>query len=229
MSSTSPATPATDNGPAPTPPADPPYEPPESWIPADQRTFGLDRRTIVPGVAVLVLAAVISFVPALVDGAVEYDDPVRSGDVLALDKNVTFTPAVGWNVTDGVRLGNSLAGGGYPSTAALSEAGVTFDLQVADFSGSPEELLDQIRDTREAYGVESPVVENDAVAITSTDGHRGVMASFDGPDVDGVIAAFVGGDVGVEVIAVSPTTHDKQSSVDVAQMIESITIAEEDQ
>ncbi|MGA9873005.1 MAG: hypothetical protein WBQ44_17925 [Rhodococcus sp. (in: high G+C Gram-positive bacteria)] len=229
MSSTSPTASVNDNGPAPTPSAVPPYEPPESWIPADQRKFGLDRRTIVPGLAVLILAVVISFAPSLVDDGIDYDDPVRSGDVMALDKGVAFTPAVGWNITDGVREGEPLAGGSYPSSAGLSEAGVTFGLQVADFSGTPDELLDQIRDTQDAYGIESPVVENETVAVTTSDGHRGVMASYDGPNIDGVIAAFVGDEVGVEVVVVSPTTHDKQSALDVAQMIESITIAEENQ
>lgn len=224
MSSTSPGTSATVNNSASEPPPANPFEPPESWIPADQRTFGLDRRTIVPALVVLVIAALISFLPGVVDGQVDYDDPVRSGDVIELAKGVAFTPAVGWDITDGVRKGDPLAGGSYPTSAGLSHAGVTFTMQTADFTGTPAELLDRIRDTREAYGIKSPIVEDQTVAITTRDGHRGVMASYDGPDIDGVIAAFVGDGVGVQVAVVSPTTHDKQSTVDVAQMIESITI-----
>lgn len=223
MTPTPPATSVIDDGPTSAPAAVLPYEPPETWIPADQRKFGLDRRTIVPGLVVLILAAAISFVPNLVNEGVDYDDPVRPGDVIELTKGVAFTPVQGWNITDGVRQGDSLAGGTYPSSAGLTDAGVTFDLKVADFSGTPDELLDQIRDTQEAYGIESPVIENQTTAITTSDGHRGVMASYDGPKVDGVIAAFAGDGVGVQVVAVSPTTHDKRSTADVAQMIESIT------
>lgn len=226
MSSTPPATSPQDTSRVPGLPDVEPYEPPESWIPADQRWFGLDRRTVVPGLAVLILAAMISFVPAVVDGAVHYDDPVRSGDVIALADGVTFTPIPGWEITDGVREGDPLADRSYPPTAGLSEAGVSLQVKVADFSGSPEQLLDQIRDTRQAYGIESPVVENDTVAVTTGDGHRGVIATYDGPDTDGVIAAFVGGGVGVQVIALSPTTHDTRSNGNVMQMIESITIEE---
>lgn len=224
MSSTPPVTAVTDNDPVSDHPTVLPYEPPESWIPADQRWLGLDRRTVVPGLVVLLVAAVFSFVPNIVDERVSYDDPVRAGDVIELDRGVAFTPVPGWDITDGVRRGDSLAGGGYPPTGGVSDAGVTFQVKAANFTGKPEELLDQIRVTNEAYGIESPVIEDETVAVTTRDGHRGVMARYDGTNVDGVIAAFVGNGVGVQAVAVSPTTHDKRSTGDVAQMIESITI-----
>ncbi|MCD2104436.1 hypothetical protein O4214_05820 [Rhodococcus erythropolis] len=72
-----------------------PYEPPESWIPADQRRFGLDRRTILPGLVVLVIAAVLSLGPSAVDGQIDYADPVQSGDVIAIGETVRFTPIPG--------------------------------------------------------------------------------------------------------------------------------------
>ncbi len=224
MPSTPPVVAVTDTDRVSEPPPRLPYEPPESCIPADQRWVGLDRRTVVPGLVVLLIAAVLSFVPNIVDGRVAYDDPVRAGEVIELDKGVAFTPVPGWDITDGVRRGDPLAGGAYPPTAGVSDAGVTFELKSADFSGTSEALLDQIRQTQRAYGIESPVVEDETVAITTKDGHRGVMARYDGTDVDGVIAAFVGNGVGVQAVAVSPTTHDKRSTGDIAQMIESITI-----
>ncbi|EON32220.1 hypothetical protein GTC6_13691 [Gordonia terrae C-6] len=224
MPSTPPVTAVTENDGVSEPPAILPYEPPESWIPADQRWFGLDRRTVVPGLVVLLIAVVLAFVPAIVDERVTYDDPVLAGDVIELDKGVAFSPVPGWEITDGLRRGDPMADGGYPPTASVSDAGVTFQLKAADFSGTPGALLDQIRDTQEAYGIESPVVENETVAITTRDGHRGLMSRYEGADVDGVIAAFVGNGVGVQAIAVSPTTREKQSAGDVARMIESITI-----
>ncbi|MCD2104435.1 hypothetical protein O4214_05815 [Rhodococcus erythropolis] len=55
------------------------------------------------------------------------------------------------------------------------------------------------------------------------------MASYDGPNIDGIIAAFVGNGTGLEVVAISPTNYDKQLTEDVARMIESITISEGNQ
>ncbi|WP_052061852.1 hypothetical protein [Rhodococcoides fascians] len=206
-----------------------PYEPPDSWIPADQRKLGLDRRTIIPGLVVLVIAAFISFGPTALDGRIDYDDPTVSGDVIAVGEDVTFTPIPGWNVIAGLREGQPTAGGEYPTEAVLTKGGVTFELQAASYDGTPDDLLDRIRDNQEAYGIESPVVESNTVAVTTGDGHRGVMAGYDGPNIDGIIAAFVGNGTGLEVVAVSPTNYDKQSTDDVARMIESITISGESQ
>lgn len=39
------------------------------------------------------------------NGAFEFDDPVRAGERFAVTKDVVFTPATGWNVEEGHRLG----------------------------------------------------------------------------------------------------------------------------
>ncbi|HKI41092.1 MAG TPA: hypothetical protein VKA66_12040, partial [Mycobacterium sp.] len=74
-------------------------------MPADQRWFGLDRRTIAPTLTVFALAFVMSVVLPLVNAAIPYRDLIRAGDVMELQGDVTFVPDAGWGITSGVRAG----------------------------------------------------------------------------------------------------------------------------
>ena len=40
-----------------------------------------------------------------VNDAIAWDDPVRAGEQLALTDTIAFTPATGWNVERGFRVG----------------------------------------------------------------------------------------------------------------------------
>ena len=83
----------------------PRFEPDEGWVPADERRFGLDRRTLRPTLAVFALVFIMSVVLPVMDAAVPYHDIVRAGDVMELDGNVTFVPEAGWGITSGLRAG----------------------------------------------------------------------------------------------------------------------------
>ena len=48
----------------------PRFEPDQGWVPADQRLFGLDRRTIGPTLTVFVLVIVMSVVLPVVNATV---------------------------------------------------------------------------------------------------------------------------------------------------------------
>ncbi|MGK2317279.1 hypothetical protein [Gordonia rhizosphera] len=204
----------------------PPYEPPESFIPVDKRRFGMDSRTILPGFFVLVVALILSFVPAMINDSVEYDDPVVAGDVMAVGDRVTFTPTVGWDVTAGLREDEPLPGGSYPSVATVSDSGVVMRVRTAPFEGTPEDLLDQIRDNNEDLGDLAPNIGEKAASITTTDGHRGVIADYQVPAGEGVVAAFVDDGLGVEIVAAVPPEYERESAEDIARMIQSISIKE---
>ena len=74
----------------------PRFEPDEGWVPADQRLFGVDRRTIGPTLTVVALAIVMSVVLPVTNAKVAYDDIVTAGDVVELEGDVTFVPEAGW-------------------------------------------------------------------------------------------------------------------------------------
>ena len=59
----------------------PQFEPDEGWVPADERRFGLDRRTLRPTLAVFGLVFVMSVILPVVNATVPYHDIVRPGDV----------------------------------------------------------------------------------------------------------------------------------------------------
>ncbi len=73
----------------------PRFEPDEGWVPADQRLFGVDRRTIGPTLTVFALAIVMSVVLPVTNAKVAYDDIVTAGDVVELEGDVTFVPEAG--------------------------------------------------------------------------------------------------------------------------------------
>lgn len=90
------------------------YEPDDRWVPVDRRWFGLDRTTILPAAIVLAVAIVMSIVIPQINDAVSYDDPVVAGDVMELQYGITFVPAPGWGITDGVREADTPVTGSFP-------------------------------------------------------------------------------------------------------------------
>ena len=90
------------------PPASAPrFEPDERWVPADERRFGLDRRTLGPTLAVFALAIVMAVVLPVINASVPYHDIVRAGDVIETEGHVTFVPETGWGITSGLRAGHA--------------------------------------------------------------------------------------------------------------------------
>ena len=74
-------------------------------MPPDRRVLGLDKRTLGPGIALLVIWFIWAHVTPFINEQIELDDPVVAGDVMNLgDGELTFVPAVGWNVESGQRV-----------------------------------------------------------------------------------------------------------------------------
>jgi len=202
----------------------PRFEPDEGWVPADQRLFGLDRRTIAPTVAVFTLAIVMSVVLPLINAKVPYDDTVRAGDIIELQGDVTFVPEAGWGITSGVRAGSAPLSGEYPPTATVADGDVTFKVHTAPFDGDANALLGQIERTSDAlnrgHGVH--VTGQDATIVTDQ-GKQGATARVTGPQTAGVIAAFVFNGRGVEAVATGPSDSGPEPTAAVFRMIRSIS------
>src|SRR5262249_19844627 len=128
-------------------PSAPRFEPDAGWVPADQRLFGVDRRTIAPTMAVFALVILMSVVLPVVNASVRYDDTVKAGDVVKLQGDVTFVPEAGWGITSGVRAGDAPLSGEYPATASVEHRAVKFTVHTAPFDGDANKLLDHIETT----------------------------------------------------------------------------------
>ena len=205
------------------PPA-PRFEPDQGWVPADERLFGVDRRTIAPTLAVFALVIVMSVVLPVINAMVPYDDIVKAGDVLQLEGDVTFVPEAGWGITSGVRAGNAPLSGEYPATATVEDKAVKFMVHTAPFVGDANKLLDQIETTSEALNRGRGVhVAGTHTTIVTDQGKQGAIARVTGPNTGGVIAAFVFEGRRIEAVATGPSDTGPEPTAAVFRMIRSIS------
>lgn len=201
----------------------PPFEPDEGWVPADERLFGLDRRTIAPTLAVFALVVLMSVVLPAINAKVPYRDITKGGDVIELAGDVTFVPPVGWGISAGVRADHPPLSGAYPATAVVEDGATQFKMHTAPFHGDPDALLDQIVTTADALNRGRGIhVTGPHTTVVTDQGARGVTALITGPHVGGVVAAFVFGGLGVEAVATGPADIGPQQAAAVTQMIRSI-------
>ena len=200
---------------------------PDDWVPVERRVFGIDKRTILPALAVLALGVVFGVVLPSINESTEYDDPIVAGDVIDLvGGKLTFVPAEGWNRVDGSLVGEGAAESvGSKTVLAAEDASVS--ITTGTFDGTPDELLDQINDLNEdlqdprglgAAGPREP--------ITSASGLTGVAETFTGLDERGVTAAFVvdvdGTPVGVEVVVRGSVDTIADRLEEIAAMLDTI-------
>src|ERR1700690_4647960 len=119
----------------------PRFEPDERWVPADERRFGLDRRTLRPTLTVFALVIMMSVVLPVINAMVPYHDIVRAGDVVELEGNVTFVPEAGWGITSGLREGHGPISGQYPAAATVEDGALKFTVRTGPFHGDADQLL----------------------------------------------------------------------------------------
>jgi hypothetical protein len=206
---------------------------PADWVPVEDRILGIDKRTIVPSLAVLVFVVLMAVVLPAVDESVAYDDPIVAGDVMDLvGGRLTFVPAPGWNRVDG-----SLVGEGAPEAVGSASNVVTGDVSVAittgAFDGTADELLDQINEVNGALqdprglGSAGPRQE-----VTTPGGLTGVAETFTGLDERGLAAAFVvdvdGTSVGVEVVVRGSVEAMNDHFEEITTMLDSMALGQGD-
>jgi hypothetical protein len=200
-------------------------------VPADQRILGLDKRTIWPGVVLLIVWALWSQAMPWIDDQVKLDNPIVAGDVINLGNGeVTFVPAVGWDLLSGTLLtdGNEDAAS-IPSSATLLSETVSYSAKSGNWDGTANELLDQVikvNDSLDQLGVKD---EQDRVSITNADGVPGELVYLVGVDQAALIATFVfepeggGTKIGVDIEVRGVPDQLKQLVEEYAPMIDSTT------
>lgn len=201
-----------------------PHEEHEGWVPVERRWLGLDRRTIVPALVVLVLGIVLANVIPAINGAIAYDDEVRAGDVIGLKAGVRFVPTPGWGITEGRRVGDETRSRIFTASATVEEGDVAFVVRTAPFAGDANALLEQLEEIddklRDDRGVHTT---GEAHAIATNSGINGVLKRYTGTKTDGLLAAFVVDGTGVQVVLAGPPGELDEPAADVGRMIASIT------
>jgi hypothetical protein len=192
-------------------------------VPADRRLLGLDRRTLLPAGVVALLFVVAVWVLPAVDRSVAVQDPVRAGEVIQVG-TVEFVPVAGSNIVAGLRQGRPGADGTYPETAAVTYQGTVFEVDTDEYTGTPLQLLEQIKKNDKGTRYDSGPVEvtSDPVTVVNADGDKGVAAHYESGNANGLIAAFVFDGTGVEIQVLGPEAVADGVSQDVAAMLQSV-------
>jgi hypothetical protein len=199
------------------------FEPDDRWVPVDRRWLGFDRATIVPALIVAAVAVLMAGVLPAIERAVPYDDVAASGDVLELDGRITFVPSPGWGITSGVRTDDRPVSGTYPDSATVIDGDLSLTVRSGPFDGDADALFTQIGQISTAmHGGHGLHVTGDPEPIVTDTGQRGLIAGYSGTHTDGVLAAFVFDDRGVEIVAVGPADASVTGNTEVLHMITSI-------
>jgi hypothetical protein len=190
-------------------------------VPVEHRMFGMDRRSFPYALFVVAVFLVATVLVPRVNDAIAWDDPVRAGEQLALTDTIAFTPATGWDVESGYRLGadGSVVKSG---PAVVVGDGVTFSVFPDTFDGTPAELLAQIQKVTSSTGDPTFRVEGEPATITLPSGDVGVIQTYSSVNGDGLIAAFVVDGVGLRVTAYGPPAQLRAAADHIGEMLASI-------
>lgn len=188
-------------------------------VPVEHRVLGLDRRTLPPAFFVIVVFLVLTVIVPRVNASIDWDDPVRAGEQLALTDTIVFTPAEGWDVESGFRVSTDNVKFG---DATLAGDGVTFEVSTDSFTGTPDQLLDQVEKVTSRTTDPSFRVEGDRNTLTTTSGQTGVVQPYSSLNGDGLVAAFVLDGTGLKITAYGPPTQMTAAADSVKDMIASI-------
>jgi hypothetical protein len=220
-----------------TSPAGPPRPGPDR-VPIDERVGGFDRKTIWPGVVLLVVWAIWAHGMPWINSQIELDDPIVAGDVINLgigNGELTFVPAVGWNLDAGLRLTEGAETRvSLPSSSAVSSDVVSYSVAVGNWEGTADELLDRMLDVNESLDNLVGKDEQGRDSIANADGVSGRILYVNGLDEDVLIAAFVfpkvddtgatsGPAIGVEIEVRGQTSDLEDQIEEIAAMIDSTT------
>lgn len=204
----------------------PPGQLADTWVPVERRWFGLDRRTIAPAIVSVLLVIVLTSVLPAIDRGIKYDRETKAGDVINLGSGVTVVPPPAWGFPDGLLTTEPLTSGAEKVThlnAKIENGATTVTITTGPFTGSANELLDNINRVNEAYkSIDNSKATGEVGTITTSSGIAGVGQAFAGINVEGMIAAFVIDGIGVEFVITGPPGTVVDNAETLAKMIDSL-------
>ena len=194
-------------------------------VPVEHRLVGLDRRTLPFALVALAVWVLWAVVVPRIDAAVDFDREVRAGERVQLSDESSFAPAPGWG------LRGALTTSDRPRTGARSvgeftvvKDNVVLTVKLGAWSGTPRELLEQINristTTRESD--DAFTLSTRPTTLQTGSGETGVIEGYRSARNDGVIAAFVFDDVGIELQALGPRDQMAHHDEEIEQMLRSV-------
>ena len=196
-------------------------------VPVEHRILGLDRRTLPYALPVVAVWLLWAFVLPQINERVPWNDPIRAGERLQVSDLVTFAPAEGWGLLEGLRTTDTTKSGQRAtSQTVVTSNGVMFSVSSGSWNGTPRALLDQItKITTTVNGPDGLQISTRPTSIQSASGLDGVLEGFRSPRVEGLIAAFVAGGEGVEVQVAGPTQQLNDQAEEIGRMLSSFEVA----
>ena len=191
-------------------------------VPVQHRFGGLDRRSFVPALVVVGIWLLWAVAVPHLDGAIDHEDQVRSGERFAISDELAITPPSGWDVISGFRV-TDVPATGSGDEAVFSNGTVTVIVSTDDYTGTPNDLLEQIDKVTSATGaVESFHVTDGRASVTTSTGLTGVSETYTGRGFEGTITAFVSDGTGIQVQSAGQPDQETAVSRQIAHMIDSI-------
>jgi hypothetical protein len=179
--------------------------------PAEHRILGLDRRLIVPTVAVFAVVLLWNSVLPAIDEAISYHE-ISAGVVFDLGA-ASFTPTAGWLLVDPPSPGSG------SSDMTVLSAGVTVRVKSGRFDGTSAQLLDRVAHDQSQFDVVGPTYP-----AKTNQGMEGVTRRIDGSDFTGTLFAVVDGHGnGVEAVVKGPLDSLQRQNQQIMEMLAGIT------
>jgi hypothetical protein len=164
-------------------------DPPDGWVPVEQRWFGLDRRQLKPAIAVLLIGLFLATGLPAINAAIPWHNETHAGDKIDLGDGATVVPPVGWQLQDGSLVGAAGITGVSPGSVrvVLAHGGAVIQVRGGTFAGSAEAFLDQVLRND---GQNDLAMSGAQAALTTDAGRVGVVETGSGPSGDTLWAAF---------------------------------------
>ena len=196
---------------------------PTGRVPVEHRFFGLDRRSLLPGLVVIALFVLWTVIVPSVNDALRYSQQTKAGDVFVLARGLTMDAQPGWGVDSGLLTTDKSVTQAAGETVALSKGGVSFVATSGPFRGDARELLRQIDKVDHALRRDEAFhISSDVATFHTNEGHRGVAQGYTTVAGAGVVTALVYGDTGLKITFTGSTAAMADRGEEVGQMIDSI-------
>ena len=195
---------------------------PTGRVPVEHRVFGLDRRTLLPGLVVIGLFVLWTVVVPAIDDALSYDQQTRAGDVFRLRAGLTMDAQPGWGVQSGLRTTDEPRG--VPDApVGLTKGGVSFTVTPGTFRGDARELLGRVEKLDDAIGGEKAFhVAGDVGTFHTNQGRRGFAQAYTTVTGAGVISTLVYEGTGLNIRFTGSSAGMADRADEVGKMIDSI-------
>lgn len=192
-------------------------------VPVEHRFFGLDRRTLLPGLVVIGLFVLWTVVLPGVNSLLNYGETTSAGDVFALGPGLTMDAQEGWGVEKGLLTDDDTRSQSSGEEVILTSGGVSFQVSPGKYDGDLRTLLAQIdKVTAALQGDEAFHAAGPVKTFHTNQGHRGLAQGYTTVDGEGVVAALVYGSTGLKITAAGTEAALSDRSDQIEKMIESI-------